>query len=91
MSEIGVPNHTRYHESLLFGTAGEKLICDSCEHKQLAFDDEHTKMHTIVRVSEKVEENALSMEERLRLVEGELGKMRQLLAKLVEKGSGGWR
>jgi len=46
-------------------------------------------MHTIVRVSEKVEENILSMEERLRLVEGELGKMRQLLAKLVEKCSEG--
>jgi len=45
-------------------------------------------MHTIVRVSEKVEVNILSTEERLRLVEGELGKIRQLLAKLVsEKGS----
>jgi len=67
--------------------AGEKFICDNCEHKQLAFDHTHTKMHTIVRVSEKVEENKLSMEERLQLVEGELGKMRQLLTKLVEKGS----
>ena len=57
-------------------------------------------MHTIVRVSEKVEGRKLSMEERLQLVENELGKMRQLvenelekmrqlLAKLVEKGSEG--
>lgn len=44
-------------------------------------------MHTIVRVSKKVEANILSTEERLQLVEGELGKIRQLLAKLVEKGS----
>ena len=43
-------------------------------------------MHTIVRVSEKVEEVELSTEERLRLVEDKLGKMTQLLAKLVEKG-----
>jgi len=46
-------------------------------------------MHAIVRVSKKVKDNKLSTEERLRLVEDELGKMRQLLAKLVEKGSGG--
>ena len=43
-------------------------------------------MHTIVRVAEKVEEKKLSMEDRLRLVEDELGRMRQLLVKLVEKG-----
>ena len=43
-------------------------------------------MHTLVRVSEKVEEKELSMEERLRLVENELGRMREVLAKLVEKG-----
>lgn len=43
-------------------------------------------MHTIVRVTDKVEEKELSMEDRLRLVEDELGRMRQLLVKLVEKG-----
>ena len=65
---------------------GEKFICDSCEHKELAFNETHTKMHTLVRISEEVEENELSMEDRLRLVEDELAKMRQLLTKLVERG-----
>jgi hypothetical protein len=46
-------------------------------------------MHTLVRVPETVEEKELSMEERLRLVEAELTKMRLLLAKLVEKGTEG--
>ena len=46
-------------------------------------------MHTLVRVPETVEEKELSMEERLRLVEAELTRMRQLLAKLVEKGTEG--
>ena len=66
--------------------AGGKFVCDDCEYKRLAFDKVHTKMHTLVRVSEKVEEVELSMEERLRLVENELGRMREVLAKLVEKG-----
>ena len=68
---------------------GEKFICDDCENKGLAFNETHTKIHTIVRVSEKVEEEELSVEERLQLVESELTKMRQLLAKLVEKGAEG--
>jgi len=51
----------------------------------LAFNETHTKMHTLVRVSEKVEEEELSMEERLRLVEDELTKMGELLAQLVKK------
>ena len=46
-------------------------------------------MHTIVRVSEEVEESDLSVEERLRHVEDELTKMSQLLANLIEKGMGG--
>lgn len=58
-------------------------------------------MHTLVRVSEKVEEKELSVEERLQLVEDELAKIRrlhveeelakirQLLAKLVDKGTEG--
>ncbi|KAF9648615.1 hypothetical protein BDM02DRAFT_3187035 [Thelephora ganbajun] len=70
---------------------GEKFICDDCENEQLAFDEVHTKMHTLVRVSEKVEEKEVSVEERLRLVESELAKMRQLLAKLIEKVTEGSR
>lgn len=42
-------------------------------------------MHTIVRVSEEAEKD-LSMEERLRLVEGELARMRQTFERLVERG-----
>jgi len=74
---------------LITGTAGEKFICDNCEHKGLAFNETHTTMHTLVRVSEKVEEKVLSMEERLQLVEGELTKMSQLLAMLVGKSTEG--
>ena len=68
---------------------GEKFICDNCEHKQLAFGKVHTKMHTIVRVSEKVEKKEVSTEERLQIVEDKLEKMMQLLARLVEKGMEG--
>ena len=68
----------------------KKFICDDCEHQQLAFDETHTKMHTIVRVSKKGEENQISVEERLRLVEDELAKMRQLLVRLVGKNGEGF-
>ena len=61
-------------------------MCDNCEHKQLAFDATHTKMHTIVRVSKR-NERELSTEERLRLVEDELAKMRQVIASLSGKSS----
>ena len=64
---------------------GEKFICDNCEYKGLAFSETHTKMHTLARISEKVEEKELSTNERLQLVEDELAKMRQLLTKLVER------
>ena len=64
---------------------GEKFICDDCEYKGLAFSETHTKMHTLARISEKVEEKELSTNERLQLVEDELAKMRQLLTKLVER------
>lgn len=57
-------------------TTGEKFICDDCEHKQLAFNNTHTEMHTIVRVSE-VFERELSIEERLRCVEEELARMKR--------------
>lgn len=53
----------------------------------------HTKIHTVVRVSEEVRKEP-STEERLRFVEDELTKMRQTLAemaqtlgKLVEKSA----
>jgi len=46
-------------------------------------------MHTLVRVSETVEEEELSIEERLRLVEDELTKMRELLAQLVRRSTEG--
>jgi len=63
------------------------LICDNCESKDLAFNTTHTKMHTLVRVSDKGKEKDLPMEERLRIVEDELTRMRKLLAKLVRKGT----
>jgi len=46
-------------------------------------------MHTRVRVSENVEEEELSIEERLRHVEDELTKMGELLAQLVKKSTEG--
>ena len=55
----------------------------------------HTKMHTMVRVSEKVAKER-STEERLQFLEDELvkisqslAKVGQSLAKLIEKGSHG--
>ena len=74
--------------SLTLCTAAEKFICDDCEHKQLAFGKTHTRMHTIVRVSDDVAKE-LSTEERLRLVEDELARARQTLQKLFEKGEAG--
>ena len=74
----------------------EKFICADCEYKCLAFNEIHTKKHTLVRVIQKVEESKISMEERLKAVEGhlesvqdELSKMRQLFSKLFEKGTEG--
>ena len=45
-------------------------------------------MHTIVRVSGDVKKE-LSMEERLRLVEEELARVRETLDRLVERGEAG--
>jgi len=74
----------------------EKFICADCEQKCLAFNDTHTKKHTLVRVIQKVEESKVSTEERLKALEGQLGsvqeelsKMRQLFSKLFEKGAEG--
>lgn len=73
--------------------AEEKFICADCEHNCLAFNEIHTKKHTLVRVFQKVEESKVSTEERLKAFEERLGsvqdellKMRQLLSKLFEKG-----
>ena len=57
--------------------AEEKFICDDCELNQLSFDETHTKMHTVVRVSDEDEGKGPSTEEQLRLVKDELAKMRQ--------------
>ena len=72
------------------------FICADCEYKGLAFNETHTKKHTLVRVIQKVEESKVSTEERLKAVEGhlesvesELLKVRQLLSKLFEKGAEG--
>ena len=74
----------------------EKFICADCEDESLAFNEIHTKKHTLVRVFQKVEESKVSTEERLKAFEGQLGsvqnelsKMRQLLSKLFEKGAEG--
>jgi len=71
----------------------ENFICADCEHNCLAFNEIHTKKHTLVRVFQKVDESKVSTEERLKAfeerlgsVQDELSKMRQLLSKLFEKG-----
>ena len=56
---------------------------------QLAFDATHTKMHIIVRVSERGERRKLTTEERMQLVEDELAKVRHALVALVEKSTEG--
>ena len=73
----------------------ENFICYDCEQKDAALNEVHTRMHTVVKVSEEVGKEP-STEERLRFVEDELAKMRRTLAevtetlgKLVEK-SAGW-
>ena len=55
----------------------EKFICDRCELSQRSFNKTHTKMHTVVRVSDEDEGKEPSTEEQLRLVKDELAKMRQ--------------
>jgi len=74
----------------------EKFICADCEYECLAFNEVHTKKHTLVRVIQKIKESKISTEERIKAVEGQLGsvrdelsKMRQLLSELFEKGAEG--
>ena len=59
--------------SELFCVEEEEFICVDCEHKCLAFNDTHTRKHTIVRVFQKVETTVVSTEERLKVVEEQLG------------------
>ena len=62
-------------------------MCDICERKDPALDKEHTKVHTVVRVSEPDEvEEERSTEERLQFLEDELTKMRQHLAEVKQTG-----
>ena len=91
-----VPTGPLHLPSLIRFFIEEKFICADCEHKCLAFNDTHTKKHTLVRVIKKVEESKVSTEERLKTLEGQLGsvqeelsKMRQLFEKLFEKGAEG--
>lgn len=81
---------------LKFVPTEERFICEDCEYKCLAFNEVHTKKHTLVRVVEKVTDTVVSTEERLRTVEGHLesvqvrlGRMELLLSKLLEKGTEG--
>ena len=73
--------------------AEERFICDDCEYKSLAFNEIHTKKHTLVRVVEKVVETVASTEERLRAVEGQLesvqAKMEELLSRFLGNGTEG--
>jgi hypothetical protein len=48
--------------------AEEKFVCADCEYKCLAFNETHTKKHTLVRVIQKVEESKVSTEERLKAI-----------------------
>jgi len=71
----------------------ERFICDNCEYKFLAFNEIHTKKHTLVRVVEKVVETVASTEERLRAVEGQLesvqAKMEELLSRFLGNSTEG--
>jgi len=60
----------------------ERFICADCEHKRIAFNDTHTKKHTLVRVVRKVEESRVSTEERLKAVEEQLGSVKGQLGSL---------
>ena len=85
--EPGNEPPSRYDYPQPLCTAGEKFICDDCEHKQPPFNKTHTGMHTIVRVSEDAKKE-LSSEGRLQLVEDELVKMRQALAGMTQNLAG---
>lgn len=62
------------------------FICDNCERSHLVFNEAHTKLHTVVRVTKEAEKER-SVEERLQFLEEKLGKIEQILGKLVEGGN----
>ena len=60
-------------------------MCESCELRDFALDEKHTKSHVILKISENVGEKKPSTEERLRSVEGELVKITQTLGQILGK------
>ena len=72
-------------------TTEGRFICDDCEYGGLTFDETHTVLHRITRVSEKVKVEERSTEERLQFLEDELAKVKQMLGRLVEKSTEGPR
>jgi hypothetical protein len=60
--------------------AEDRFICDDCEHKNLALNETHTEMHTVVRITE--EQKKCSTEERLQFLKDKLAKIEEILAKL---------
>ena len=67
------------------------FICDDCEHKDLALNDIHTALHRVARVPEEVKVKERSTVERLQFLEDELAKMKQMLERLVERSTEGFR
>ena len=66
-------------------TTGEYYMCESCEQRDFAFDEKHTKWHIILKISENVKEKKRSAEDRLQSLEEELAKMSQTLARILGK------
>ena len=64
-----------------------RFICLKCEHSNHAFDGIHTIKHTIARIPGDIE-SGFSVEERLRLIEAELGRVRQMVGRLVLEDEG---
>ena len=75
---------------LLTPPAEERFICEDCDYKCLAFNDVHTRKHTLVRVIEKVVEAALPTptEERLGIVEGHLESVQTRLMRMETRFEG---
>ena len=69
-------------------------MCDDCEYNKLAFNEVHTKMHTILRVSDgggrerSTEERLQFLEDEMATMKRTLAEMRQTLGKLAEEGTG---
>lgn len=59
-------------------------MCDDCEYNNLAFNEIHTKMHTIVRVSEGGGRERPT-EERLQFLVDEIATIKRTLAEILGK------